>query len=492
MRKDSLQKLFMFGFLVSFSKVSLAELVSLSEEEERSATAQASIEVEASLYTNAQSVTIEDAANPNVPGDIGGGRLRFEDFELGHNFIEEQVTSDNPNGRLDLKLLIEVVPVSELDPGTPAIALAEGDVLKQQMNDLNADVKIGAIRPGDDNSAPSFGQLFIDELEIDESVTYLYSIQDSQSIGIDTVINQTIGRVEYTDVETNGSSNPEGGGSIAFNDITMSELDLYGTRLNSVSGNENPYDNSAAVQVTLPSITNGFVSIGGIQIGGERDRNSAAYYDQQVAAVTMSGLQNDASTLYLYTPTLGDGVRLAQSMDLRVDDLTVVGGSLDVATAVRRSLAYSAEQVRQDLNQLREDRGYVDPQIGNPAAGFDAEYDQLFTSLTSLEGELATLDDVDTATLEARAEELNAGYYQQGNEENDGVGSLSFKGLTISSDESIVSIDIDSDNALVISAPVTNGRIGIEDIYIGSNSIGGISVEGLNIPVNEYRITGKQ
>ena len=490
MGQVTLQKLCLLVLTVSFSKVSFAELTTLSEEEARAATAQASIEVEATIYTRANAITLIDQPNPNNPDDIGGGQIRLEGFELGRNFVDGQVTTDNPDGRLDLTLVIEVSPVSDLAPDVPAVSLAQGDVLSQSMSNLNADVKIAAIRSGNATTAPSFGQLFIDELQIDESTTYLYSVQDSEQIGLDTIVNQSIGRIEYTDIETNGSANPVGGGSIAFNDITMSELNLYGTRLESVSATENPYNSTAAVKVTLPSIEGGNVSIGGLQIGAERDRDSAAYYDQQTFGASLSGLQSDASELYLYTPTLGDGIRLAQSLNLTVNNFAIVSGSLDVATAVRRTLAYSAEEVRQDLADLRVDRGYDNS--GNPAAGQDAEYDNLFSSLVSLESELSTLDEVDTATLEVRADELNAGYYQENNEANDGVGSIAFKGLTITSDASIVSIDIDSDNALVISAPITNGRIGIDDIYLGENSLGSLVFEGVNIPVNTYRITSHQ
>ncbi|CAM3531493.1 hypothetical protein [Parendozoicomonas haliclonae] len=483
MDKATLQKLTLAVLTAGFSKVVFA-ITPLSDEEAREAVAQASIEVDASIYTKIDEVIVRDDIEPGVPGDIGGGALLFEDFELGNGFLD----SDTPFGRLNISLAVEVIPVSELSLGMAAIDLAQGDVLSQKMSGLDADVKIGAIRLGDSGATPSLGQLVIEDLKIDESNTYLYSIQDTAQIGIDTVINQTIGRVEYTDIETNGLANPEGGGTLAFNEVRMSELNLYGTRLESISAEENPFENSAAIKVTMPSLDSGFISVGGIQIGSEKDRNSADYYDQQLFGMKLSGLESNGSELYVYTPSLGNGVRLSQALDMRIGALTITGG-YDPAVIVRRELSANLEVAGADLGSYISAQEY--DINGTPAPGVDTEYDRLFNSVAAIEDELTGLDDVDTDTLKVRARELNAGYAASVEESGEG-GTITLAGIELESDASIISIDIDQDDTLVISAPLLNGRIAVEDIFIGDNSIGSLIFDGVNIPVNTMRITGKE
>lgn len=483
MSEISLRKTFLCCFVVGFSKVISADLVSLSDEEARSATAQASIEVDASLYVKVEALTAEDDLNSGSRNDVGGGTLRLEGFELGYNLENTE--------RLDFNLQIDVVPVAGLAADIPAVALAEGDVLRQRVSDVQADVKIAAIRSGEDSSTPSFGQLFVDELNIDESVTYLYSIQDSNSIGLDTTLNMSIERLEYTDAEpepeTSVLANPVGGGSLALNDVKLSELNLYGTRLGSVSSSENPFEDSPALRLTLPSIESGFLSIGGVQIGSEDDWRSRKFYQQQAFGITLSGIQNDASTVYLYTPAAGDGIRFAQSINMKVDELAITSPTLSPEVVVRRALVQDIAAAQIALQNHRKERGYDDD--GNPAAGVDVLYDSLFNSLTGLERELSGLDDVDTAALEIRAEELNTAYKES--KESSG-GSIRLRGITAQTDESVVAIDIDADDKLVISAPLLNGRFSVEGIYIGANSLGSLSFEDVNIPVNTLRISGKE
>ena len=420
-----------------------AELKALEDEAMSEMTGQSGITIEMEMQAEVGAVTYTDE-----------GSIRLEG-----------ITLDNNGGALNQTIEIDMLEKSDLAAGPGAATKAAGDVIKVGISSMEMDVEVDAIRTGD-ASAASLGQLNLEDVAMSGTEMYVYALDGKKGIGVDAVINQSIGRVSFTDIDPNAANGAEDGGTIALNDIKISTLDMTGTEVTVVDGAENPYGTFDAVKVTMPGINNGSISVGGIQVGSATN-DDYDQFNQTIGAVELNGLNLAGTDMYVYAPDTGSGIRVTQQMNVTLGEVTYVAGVLDADTADKTVAALTAKKAQ------------VDGLIGtlDPVADA-AQIAQLTAASNDLGNKIAVADKVYYKSTEL------GGSGRTG----DGVGSVTLSNVSLTSDVSTVAIDVNASNQLVIDAPMTNANISVGAINVGDGNLGGLAISGLNMTTNSISV----
>ncbi|WP_211828884.1 DUF6160 family protein [Kistimonas asteriae] len=420
-----------------------AELKALEDEAMSEMTGQSGITIEMEMQAEVGAVTYTDE-----------GSIRLEG-----------ITLDNNGGALNQTINIDMLEKSDLAAGPGAATKAAGDIIKVGISNMEMDVEVDAIRTGD-ASAASLGQLNIEDIAMNGTDMYVYALDGKKGIGVDAIINQSIGRVSFTDIDPNAANGAEDGGTVALNDIKISTLDMTGTEVTVIDGAENPYGTFDAVKVTMPGINNGSISVGGIQVGSATD-DTYDQFNQTIGAVELNGLNLAGTDMYVYAPDTGSGIRVTQQMNVTLGEVTYVAGVLDADTADKTVTALTAKKAQ------------VDGLIGtlDPVADA-AQIAQLTAASNDLGNKIAVADKV---------------YYKSGElggtgRTGDGVGSVTLSNVSLTSDISTIAIDVDASNHLVIDAPMTNANITVGAINVGDGNLGGLAITGLNMTTNSISV----
>ncbi|OQX34680.1 MAG: hypothetical protein B0D91_12055 [Oceanospirillales bacterium LUC14_002_19_P2] len=393
-----------------------AELKALEDEAMSEMTGQSGITIEMEMQAEVGAVTYTDE-----------GSIRLEG-----------ITLDNNGGALNQTIEIDMLEKSDLAAGPGAATKAAGDVIKVGISSMEMDVEVDAIRTGD-ASAASLGQLNHEDVAMSGTEMYVYALDGKKGIGVDAVINQSIGRVSFRDVDvaadgtvTNGALD---GGTLALNDIKVSTLDMTGTEVTVVDGADNPYGNFDAVKVTMPGINNGSISVGGIQVGSATD-DTYEQFNQTIGAVELNGLNLAGTDMYVYAPDTGSGIRVTQTMNFSLGEVTYVSGVLDNATAEASQLAIMTEY-NIDVDQS----GSVD---ATDVAALPTAMAQYAAANTIDPNDPATWDATYTGMY--TADKAGKSYYKStelagaSGRTNDGVGSLTLSNVNLTSDTSTIAI----------------------------------------------------
>lgn len=393
-----------------------AELKALEDEAMSEMTGQSGITIEMEMQAEVGAVTYTDE-----------GSIRLEG-----------ITLDNNGGALNQTIEIDMLEKSDLAAGPGAATKAAGDVIKVGISSMEMDVEVDAIRTGD-ASAASLGQLNLEDVAMSGTEMYVYALDGKKGIGVDAVINQSIGRVSFRDVDvaadgtvTNGALD---GGTLGLNDIKVSTLDMTGTEVTVVDGADNPYGNFDAVKVTMPGINNGSISVGGIQVGSATD-DTYEQFNQTIGAVELNGLNLAGTDMYVYAPDTGSGIRVTQTMNFSLGEVTYVSGVLDNATAEASQLAIMTEY-NIDVDQS----GSVD---ATDVAALPTAMAQYAAANTIDPNDPATWDATYTGMY--TADKAGKSYYKStelagaSGRTNDGVGSLTLSNVNLTSDTSTIAI----------------------------------------------------
>ncbi|GAA4651505.1 hypothetical protein GCM10023116_37890 [Kistimonas scapharcae] len=431
-----------------------AELKALEDEAMSEMTGQSGITIEMEMQAEVGAVTYTDE-----------GSIRLEG-----------ITLDNNGGALSQTINIDMLEKSDLNGSAGAGIKAAGDVIKVGITAMEMDVEVDAIRTGD-ASAASLGQLNIEDIAMNGTDMYVYALDGKKGIGVDAIINQSIGRVSFTDIDPNAANGVEDGGTVALNDIKISTLDMTGTEVTVIDGSENPYGTFDAVKVTMPGINNGSISVGGIQVGSATD-DTYDQFNQTIGAVELNGLNLVGTDMYVYAPDTGSGIRVTQQMNVTLGEVTYVAGVLDADTADKTVAALSAKKTEVDGQAA----GYL---AANPSASADSaspDFDPTYAALVGA-----------SADLGAKIAVADKVYYKSGElggtgRTGDGVGSVTLSDVNLTSGISTVAIDVNASNQLVIDAPMTNANITVGDIYVGDGNLGGLAITGLNMTTNSLTV----
>ncbi len=487
-----------------------AELKALEDEVMSEMTGQSGITIEMEMQAEVGAVTYTDE-----------GSIRLEG-----------ITLDNDGGALNQTIEIDMIEKSDLAAGPGAATKAAGDIIKVGISSMEMDVQVDAIRTGD-ASAASLGQLNLEDVAMSGTDMYVYALDGKKGIGVDAIVNQSIGRVSFRDVDvasdgtvTNGALD---GGTIALNDISISTLDMTGTEITIVDGAENAFGTNDAVKINMPGINDGTISIGGIQIGSATD-DSYDQFNQTIGAVELDGLTLAGTEMYVYAPDTGSGIRVTQTMNVSLDEVTYVSGVLDSATAAKSADAIGAALTAQGLNDyanaaaaqaafttaqsdlgnyqaMGTQQAIIDDEIANNGVveadsnTHTAAYTNAIAARDTAAGNLsgnyanaaeATLDANSAgARLTAQYPAADNYYGNGGSRTGDGVGSLTLSNVSFTADQSTVAIDVldgGSTDQLVIDAPMTNANISIGAINVGDGNLGGLAISGLNMTTNSISV----
>ncbi|WP_281648292.1 DUF6160 family protein [Parendozoicomonas sp. Alg238-R29] len=398
----------------------------LDDEFMSEATGQAGITIESTAKVDA--ATVAYTAN--------GGAVTLEDVKLRGDLAADS--------GLEQKIEIDVVSNADLAASSDALdqaraARAAGDAIRINVGDMDLSADVGAIRL----NGGSLGRVTVEGVSMDGTDTYIYALDDGENgIGLDTTINQSIGRVIYKDVDWNASTNAEvadtageGNGTLIINDIQMSRIDMQGTEIkiladqtiNSLDSNGQVTGTYTAdtISITTPEITNGKITVGSIQIGSTANSataqaDAAAYYDESIGGAVIENL-NVAAGNVVIVPNAGssEGITINQQVNVTNADISYVSGLVDA----------------------------------------EAEA----TAVTNLGLSSAP------------------GYYNKGDDRNaDGVGSITAEGLNLNATV-IAGISVTSDSRLAMANNLENASFGIDSIRLGEQSLGGLSVTGLTV-----------
>ncbi|GFS20585.1 hypothetical protein ElyMa_005060300 [Elysia marginata] len=479
-----------------------AELKALEDEAMSEMTGQSGITVEIEMKATVGEVKYTDE-----------GSITLEGITL-HNDAD-------PDDLLKQKIEIDLLENNDLAAATQA--KASGDAVQISISETNMDVEVDAIRTG----VNSLGAIEIDDLKMDGTTLTVYSLKDSKGIGVDAVINQEIGRLAITDVDgANNVAGDKNGGTVALNSIDVSSLDMTGTEITVVDGADNAFGTNDAVKISMPGINGGKITVGGIQLGSATG-DGYDRFDQTIGSVNIEGLDLAGSDMYVYAPDSGSGIRVTQTLNASVSEVTYVAGVLDATEAALVQTAMETEfdtrgyttyadagaaataygTAMTDIGTFQamgaqqaiidtEVAGGVDP--ADPAT-HTAEYTDAVSQQATLAGTLSgDYLDVNAAifgatSAAARQKQFAAAgsYYGSGSSRTgDGVGSVSLENVSIVADTSTIAVDVNSSNELVIGAPMTNANLTVGSIRVGDGNLGGLSVSGLNIATNNIKIYG--
>ena len=241
----------------------------------------------------------------------------------------------NGGGSLSQTVTIDVFENSQLATEKAGLEnRAAGDAIKIGVTSLNADIDIAAVRMGTADASGhaggnSIGRIEIDGLSAAGTDTYVYALDGSDGIGIDTVVNQSIGRVVYQDIGFDGTNAvADDNGTIQLHGITMSSIDMTGTEIHILDGTDSEAINSNdTIKISQPAITNGSMSVAAIQIGAS-DISTAAGQDEVIGSADIKGLTTVASPLYIYTEDGNEGLRIRQTTNVSASEVSYISGGL--------------------------------------------------------------------------------------------------------------------------------------------------------------------
>ena len=265
-------------------------------------------------------------------------------------------------------------------------------------------------------------------------------------ITVEMSVTATVGQVQYTDTDGDGTVGADSG-SIAFNNVKLGSAasPLKVTQTIDVVDDYQSTNAAAAGDAIKLGISNLTVnaSVGGIQIG---KGTGNAQLNETIGGLVVENLTMGASDTYVYALNGEKGIGVDQSIKVTGGNVTYVAGFVDAA----------------------DETAFTDANAGAPAPG----------------------------------------YYNKGadadNRDTDGVGSISLEGITFN-DGAGGAVEMDglkiqvvdgadttntstTKDAILVTSPSITGTLTIQDIKIGSGSVGQLAITDINMAGSTTKI----